>query len=306
MCTKIHSFLTTDDDLELDIEIHFPLENPIGSKDPTGTTPSASKGSNDLKRYNTLAILLHPYGPLGGSKDDRVIRKLSAQMAKKNIIVAAPNLRGVGSSQGSTSWTAKGECQDLKSILCAFLLPHKENMWDNPIISQTLKANFDYSYSEIILVGYSFGAMVASSITHDTIHEIVSMNNPDQFPHCPTLSTILLSYPLGVAWALSLWKVFDFKRLFTELVSSTITSSQPVSEGRLLIIFGGKDQFTSYSSYKTWVQGKGILLQADDHHESSSEVGPLQVRSNSQGDHFWAREVDLDWLIQEIFCWLEI
>ncbi|EGG12660.1 uncharacterized protein MELLADRAFT_101116 [Melampsora larici-populina 98AG31] len=52
-----------------------------------------------------FALLAHPYGRLGGSSRDPVIRRLAFHLASLNWMVVLFDARGIGSSTGRASWT---------------------------------------------------------------------------------------------------------------------------------------------------------------------------------------------------------
>jgi len=51
------------------------------------------------------ALIAHPYGRLGGSKQDHVVQALAEFLADEGFLVVRFDARGAGESTGSTSWT---------------------------------------------------------------------------------------------------------------------------------------------------------------------------------------------------------
>lgn len=51
------------------------------------------------------ALIAHPYGRLGGSKDDHVVQALADVLVEEGYAVVRFDARGAGESEGSTSWT---------------------------------------------------------------------------------------------------------------------------------------------------------------------------------------------------------
>lgn len=97
--------------------------------------------------------------------------------------------------------------------------------------------------SRLVIAGYSFGSMVASS-----------MPPPDRIPY----SSLLVSYPLSVQWALATFKSTYFTQQFTQVLSN----------GKALFIYGDRDQFTGVRSYKKLVfkePSKSIVIPGADH-----------------------------------------
>ena len=52
-----------------------------------------------------IALLAHPYGPLGGSQRDHVVVAVARALSSAGYRVFTYDARGAGSSQGKTSWT---------------------------------------------------------------------------------------------------------------------------------------------------------------------------------------------------------
>ncbi|KAK3265787.1 hypothetical protein CYMTET_25558 [Cymbomonas tetramitiformis] len=92
----------------------------------------------------TGVILLHPHPHMGGSKNDALITGLMQKLGlMKGYVVCRFNYRGVGQSEGVSHANIDEECEDLQAV-CKYLFD-KEGV------------------RRIVLVGYSFGAMVAAS-----------------------------------------------------------------------------------------------------------------------------------------------
>ena len=71
-------------------------------------------------------VFTHPYAPLGGDMDNNVVVKLSRYFSGKGFNTIRFNFRGVGLSDGSGTWTATGEADDVRAV-CRFILssrPH--------------------------------------------------------------------------------------------------------------------------------------------------------------------------------------
>ena len=93
-------------------------------------------------------VVCHPHPQFGGDMDNAVVAKIAACLKLKGIVTLRFNFRGVGESNG-THDHGKGELDDLKSAL-RFLAN-----W--PGIDK----------KRIGVAGYSFGAMVALSGSHE-------------------------------------------------------------------------------------------------------------------------------------------
>lgn len=97
--------------------------------------------------------------------------------------------------------------------------------------------------SRLVIGGYSFGSMIASS-----------MPPPTNIPY----SYLLISYPLSVQWALATFKSSYFTQQFTQVLSS----------GKALFIYGDSDQFTgvrSYQKLKFTAPSKAVMIPGADH-----------------------------------------
>ncbi|ORX53191.1 alpha/beta-hydrolase [Hesseltinella vesiculosa] len=114
---------------------------------------------------------------------------------------------------------------------------------------------------KLFICGYSYGSMVASSIR---------VSIPSAY--------ILISYPLSVRWALAATKASYFKSQVQELLTST--------PARVLIVHGDQDQFTSDSSYHSW------LASVDD----------IQHQVVQGVDHFWYNQEEQLVKIVGEFC----
>lgn len=189
-----------------------------------------SHANNNTHHEAPGIIIAHPYGPLGGNVHNNVVMAIQRHFEGKGYVTACINFRGCGKSKGRTSWTAMPERDDYISVM-DFLLGSKEyNELELPKINQ------------LVLCGYSFGAMIAGSITPP-----------------PTLPTayLLISLPLGVLWALATTKASFFKK-------------QPAEGYQVLSIHGDCDQFTSTTRFSQWSKNherhiQDVCVEGADH-----------------------------------------
>ncbi|KAK4241192.1 hypothetical protein C8A03DRAFT_41378 [Achaetomium macrosporum] len=63
------------------------------------------------------AIVAHPYAPLGGCYDDPIVDITAGTLLRLGFLVGTFNFRGAHGSVGRTSWTAKAERADYKSVV---------------------------------------------------------------------------------------------------------------------------------------------------------------------------------------------
>ncbi|OAD72303.1 hypothetical protein PHYBLDRAFT_169442 [Phycomyces blakesleeanus NRRL 1555(-)] len=172
------------------------------------------------------AILAHPYGPLGGHMNNNVVSSLH---------------RGCGESKGRTSWTGMAERGDYQAVIDHVLhSPDYASKYPKP--------------SRLMICGYSYGSMIASSI---------------EAPCSLPCFYLLISYPLSVTWALALFKASFFRSQITKLLDHY--RNQEDAEGGVLIIYGDRDQFTSSKSYERWLENqigghvKAEVVKGADH-----------------------------------------
>ncbi|KAG2180098.1 hypothetical protein INT43_003886 [Umbelopsis isabellina] len=188
-------------------------------------------------------VIAHPYGPLGGSMANNVVQTLHRLFVSKNYVTASFNFRGAGGSAGRTSWSGMPERQDYAAVV------------------EYLTNNKDYPpISSIILCGYSFGSMIAGSI-----------DPPSQIP----TRYLLISYPLGVMWALSSFR----GRFYRERAMQKIQSASQPTGSPILFLIGERDQFTGLNTFKKWI--------------GDSENDVVKVHIVPDADHFWFGKEDV-------------
>jgi uncharacterized protein len=112
-------------------------------------------------KSNRLAILLHPYGPLGGNCENHLVKAICKLFSKNAYSCLRFDMKGSGSSPGRTSWNGQPECNDLIEI-CK----------DDRFIDK-----------EIVLVGYSYGSVIAcfSALAIPNVVGLVSISYPSSF-----------------------------------------------------------------------------------------------------------------------------
>src|SRR6056297_637331 len=95
---------------------------------------------NDVQKNPIGVLICHPHPQFGGTMANNVVRSLYRHFKKKGFPSLRFNFRGVGSPSGSYSG-GKGEMRDVMDA-------------KNILIDTT-------GISQIVLIGYSFGAAVA-------------------------------------------------------------------------------------------------------------------------------------------------
>ncbi|KAI8365439.1 Alpha/Beta hydrolase protein, partial [Choanephora cucurbitarum] len=168
-------------------------------------------------------IIAHPYGPLGGNRWNNVVIALQRYFTSKGYVVFCLNFRGCGKSKGKTSWTAMPERQDYQAVI-DYVLDHP--LPEIPKIDR------------LILCGYSFGAMIASTMICTRV----------------PCAYLLISIPLGVLWALATTKSSFFKQV------------PAIESRRILCIHGGRDQFTRSSRIQQLYPSDSVhIIEEADH-----------------------------------------
>ncbi|TRM65064.1 Alpha/Beta hydrolase protein [Schizophyllum amplum] len=95
--------------------------------------------------------------------------------------------------------------------------------------------------TNVAIVGYSHGSLIAS------LHPV--LEPPVQTQH------ILISYPLGPRGWLTLFKSSHYTAKLSDLLRDP--------RGRVLIVHGDNDEFTSAGSYRTWVEELQKVTQGE-------------------------------------------
>jgi len=130
-----------------------------------------------------IAILAHPYAPLGGTSSDPVLALARSVFLSSGFIVLTFDFRGAGRSGGTTSWTADAEVQDfvsmvgfgigylkwLKASMAGF--GGAENQGYVPGEGRQYPGGICGGYGltsmhpfEIVLGGYSYGSLVVQKL----------------------------------------------------------------------------------------------------------------------------------------------
>ncbi|KAJ1654221.1 hypothetical protein IWQ61_005813 [Dispira simplex] len=233
-----------------------------------------------------VVILVHPYPTLGGNFDNNVIMALEDHFQQQwHAVTVALNLRGAGNSQSRTSWTARPEADDVTSVVN--WLQFMKNGEANEQYASPDRQGVQWSkLTRLILCGYSYGALVSALVP------------PESATSFQDIYYILISYPFGVAWALTLGRQRTCYRILETLVQIG-TKGQSKVRG-LLLIAGSHDQFTSHSTY----QSHHAKLQTQVASGSSNILPSYAFRILNNMDHFWFGQESF--LCKEIDRWLTL
>ncbi|GAA6030090.1 hypothetical protein JCM8097_009250 [Rhodosporidiobolus ruineniae] len=218
------------------------------------------------------AIIAHPFGRLGGCKEDRVVVGLATMLAERGYAVLTYDARGAGESEGSASWTGAAEADDYRELVDQVVLPlfsRPSSTSDSSSIEPSSKP------LELLLCGYSFGSLAASACP------------PSSDPLIRT-SYLLLSYPLSVLWALCFFRSSPFTSALDTLVRR--------GENRVLAIYGDKDQFSGVEKLRAW----SARLEKE-----AGDGGRFKVLEIEGADHFWREKEKKRAMLASVEAWLE-
>jgi alpha/beta superfamily hydrolase len=183
-----------------------------------------------LRRRETLVILAHPYGPLGGNCQNPVIHSLFTLFATLGFSTLRLNFRGAGDSTGKASYQGQGEIDDVLAVY-KFMKSRSESTQQPPVKS-------------VILVGYSYGAISISA---------AAKHIPD------VIASVLISYPVSMSWALTLGNGKKYLEAY---------KSAP--QHPKLLLMGSNDNFTSKTAFESFCSGlpdpKSVVVVAGCDH----------------------------------------
>ncbi|GAA5969366.1 hypothetical protein JCM3765_001284 [Sporobolomyces pararoseus] len=234
-------------------------------------SPLARESSPSIPK---LAIIAHPWGRLGGSKNDHMVVALSKLLCEEGYHVVRFDCRGSGESEGSASWTASTEVEDFQTILNSVVLPLLSSI-ASP--AQTAPIQVD-----LLLCGYSFGSLLASSCPPP----------PSTPQHSFRTRYLLLSYPLSVMFALTSFHSSRFTRMLEDRVK----------EGNgVCVVFGDEDQFSGVAKLRNWSRGLVERAEPGGVRGGEKQVTVVEIEG---ADHFWARGNDKRRALEAIRDWV--
>ncbi|KAK4050576.1 hypothetical protein OIO90_005043 [Microbotryomycetes sp. JL221] len=239
-----------------------------------------------------LALVAHPLGRLGGSRRDHVITSLSETLVSNGWTVLTYDSRGAGESTGSASFSLVPEAEDYTSMLEQVLLPLGE--------SQKSESNTSVS---LALIGYSAGS-VAASVSNPKADAMFSLSPSHSGEHV-RIRRVLISYPLSVMWALTLFRSSTFSARLEQLVSAPSPSVDSVhgsqvgqqADERVLAVHGTSDHFTASAKYGAWSDRLASLAAQSQRWES------VTVQN---ADHFWGDSDCKSQLVNSILEFVEL
>ncbi|KAK7987119.1 hypothetical protein PG996_006279 [Apiospora saccharicola] len=145
---------------KLDCRVFHPasLLTPPSQSQPSEDNDDASSAPPPWGRH--IAIVAHPYAPLGGSYDDPIVDVISGILVQAGFVVVTFNFRGASKSGGRTSWTSKPEQGDYMSVV-GFLAYYARYL---DIPSRTIADKHPAPSPTLLQCGYSYGATVTTKI----------------------------------------------------------------------------------------------------------------------------------------------
>ncbi|KAJ3358720.1 hypothetical protein HDU91_005143 [Kappamyces sp. JEL0680] len=168
------------------------------------------------KPAEILALVLHPYPPLGGNKDNHVVRFVCNLLNESfGIASLALNMRGAGASQGRCSWTGSTETNDIVQVC----------VW----VREMLQKDFGWVRPRLLLVGYSYGSIIGLNAAPE-MEDLVGV--------------ISISYPSLVVWALTMFQ--------TQSIINNL-SKIPAAIPKLLLL-GANDNFSSTEHWQGFLK----------------------------------------------------
>lgn len=179
----------------------------------SGDEDEKKSSESEAESVNFVFLLLHPHPKLGGDLDNNVVACVSRDVRsslKKRAITIRMNTRGVGRSKGWSSFSGTSEREDVKAGV-AF-------------------ARREYPSRRLVLVAYSFGAVVACSILPEIRHHLSGL--------------VIVAYPKSaMTWPLFL--PHFLRGIHDETPSPTVP---PLPK---LLLIGDADEFASVSTIKS-------------------------------------------------------
>ncbi len=119
---------------------------------------------------SVVAVVLHPHPQYGGDMDNHVVVACCDALAHEGVTSLRFNFRGAGRSEGTYD-EGRGEGDDALAAMKAMRSVHPAK--------------------DLLLVGYSFGAMIAASVADDSLAGLVLVSPPTAMAPVPT-------FPLGL------------------------------------------------------------------------------------------------------------
>ncbi|KAK9481386.1 hypothetical protein V1514DRAFT_323671 [Lipomyces japonicus] len=247
---------TSNEILATDIYTYQPV-----LQDHTGIDVISSTMDLQNKLQPVLGVVIaHPYPPLGGSKNDPVVRYFARKLIQKfqyEAVVYAFNFKGVTTR---TSWTSKSEQQDLSGVISALTQSY-------PLVRT------------VLIVGYSYGAMIASKIDSSSF-----ASEGVRFAYM-LLSPVL--WPATVLLTMSFMASQGEPQIHQILARDLENKIEPPEGGKVLVVHGTKDSFTRTNRYDKWIEKQYRLIIKKFGKKASEAIKSIKIKD---GQHNWSKE----------------
>lgn len=136
---------------------------------------------------------------------------------------------------------------------------------------------------QILLCGYSFGSLAASACPPPA--------PPPSHPHAVlTTSYLLISYPLSVLWALTLFR----SEPFTTALRNTVKRGNE----RVMAIFGDKDHFSGVEKLRKWAGELETVAEGN----GAKTWEAVEIEG---ADHFWLDRAPKIELLETVRAWVQ-
>ncbi|KAF2132218.1 hypothetical protein P153DRAFT_334908 [Dothidotthia symphoricarpi CBS 119687] len=136
-----------------------------------------SEYTGETSRWKKRGIVMaHPYAPMGGSCDDRVVGVVVDEFVRAGWVVGTFNFRGAHGSKGRTSWSGRPELNDYMSFAAFFIhylsyvqpypIPHLDSMPEqSPLPSSVESLHQQINQPPVVILGgYSYGSLILKNL----------------------------------------------------------------------------------------------------------------------------------------------
>lgn len=181
---------------------------------------------------------------------------------------------------------SRPETEDFAAIVKLILVP---------LALKRPELNSDTAPIDLLFIGYSAGALAAStaSLSHSHL--------PTELRGRIRLRRVLVSYPLGVLWALTAFQTSFFTKTIQDITSSQNAEDGIVPTEAVLAIWSTNDQFTSKERYRSWSEGLGAMAEARNEGEGRAKWTGVEI---DEADHFWRSGSNKREMLEAVRRWI--
>ena len=198
----------------------------------------------------TLAVVAHPYKPLGGSQTDPIVVAVAMRLAEHVCDTVTFDACGSGIFKSSCT-------SDLLDVVHHYLPRRRCASTETgfkPGLQNSGDADEDRRYDRVVLIGYSHGTLclpaieALSTTTGDVRYVLISP----------------LAAPLAQTLSLS-WDPYRHIRAFAARQHRRRDGGGDEAMWRVLVVYGGNDQFSSAVKLRRdWRDGDGVTVKEYD------------------------------------------